>query len=183
MVDIPWYAIKSATSGERRAVASLLELGWSLDGDLQVYLPTETRWTWRREAKERVQRPLFQGYLFAQFGREHFSLIHDPHDSWRRVDGVSSIIYVPDRRGEPRPDHRMAAFVGAVRLLEQEGHYDRTRRGNAIKFGDKVRINQGPFTGYEGVVTMLKEGERRIHVLLNALGPLKVDVGSVEAAA
>lgn len=119
------------------------------------FLPTrdeETRWTDRTNL---TTRPLFAGYIFAQF---------DPssRDTVLRTRGVVQILSL-DQRPEPISDEEIAnlrLFVAAAARAEPCAY---------VAVGSAVRVERGPFAGVEGVVTRAK-GAATLTISVEILG-------------
>lgn len=123
--------------------------------DVPEFLPTmteETRWTDRTNL---TTRPLFAGYIFAQF---------DPssRDTVLRTRGVVQILSI-DQQPVPISDEEIAnlrLFVGAAARVEP---------GPYVAVGSAVRVERGPFAGVEGIVTRTK-GQATLTISVEILG-------------
>ena len=58
----PWFAIRTHARAEK-VVRDYLQRK-----DLDVFLPTVTRWSRWKDRKKAIEWPLFPGYCFARFG-------------------------------------------------------------------------------------------------------------------
>lgn len=118
-------------------------------GRPQIYLPTVERVIERRRGKRHVSRwPLLPGYLFAQLDLDRPTarrLIDAPH-VLGLVRGAGCIVAVSDRQ------------MAQVRALETEAGVIPARVAMGWKIGRAVRINDGPFTGFEGPVRFVRRG-------------------------
>jgi len=167
-----WLCIRTITRQEKRAAQGLTQLG----PDVAVYLPCSTAWRRHANRKERVQRPLFPGYLFVSLpdSLQHAAL---------GVDGVQD--FIRSRAGEPRPLSVDPQAVEGLRALEQAGGFDDTRRSKEAEIfpGAKVRIAAGPFSGF--IATVQKARGNRVKVLYEMFGrsgAMTVDAGKLRAA-
>lgn len=167
-----WYIVRTATRRENRAEASLIEAGFD------AYLPRMVRWQWgaRSGRKQRVDSPLFTGYLFvAVHPPERFDLI-------RASDGVHAIL---NRDGHPGAVS--AGLVEALRAAEIRGDFDKTRNQpheGPYRPGEAVAVIKGHYADWPAKVLSMV-GEKRVKVLLTAFGgqhEQTLDVGALKAA-
>lgn len=142
-----WYAIQTKPRKEEAVLASLGRAG------LESYCPRMRRR--RRVQGRRIQEavPLFPGYLFVrlQFPRDYAGI--------RWTPGLVRIVShagTPARIGEE--------IVEGIRRMERTGGL--RIPALRLKPGSRVRVVQGPFTGFEGLVTAHLSGGERIRILL-----------------
>jgi len=147
-----WYLVYSKPRKEELARVNLERQGYP------VYLPMMR--TPRRRMGRRIVRvePMFPRYLFISLDTES--------DNWapiRSTLGVANIV----RFGmypSPVPD----GLVAALRARETESGVQDVPL-HTFKEGEKVRIEEGPFMGYEGIF-LAKTGEERVLILLDIVG-------------
>lgn len=117
--------------------------------------------------KDDVLRPLFPGYMF---------LGVEEGQRWNKALGVNRVVGLVGLRefGRPTPVpgiivERLIARAGAIDLPIDETPEARSSKPRRAMNSGKVRICEGPFEGFEG---MLREdnGEARVRVLLEVLG-------------
>jgi transcriptional antiterminator RfaH len=142
-----WYAIQTKPNKERAVQAALDEAGF------EVYCP-RIRKPLRGVDRSWKEAALFPGYLFARF-----DFVRDyPRLRWRPglvrvvMSGAAPIAISEDT-------------LASVRQIEKEStrHLLRPVRW---KPGTRVRVVEGPFTGFEGRVSMTLKGGDRIRILL-----------------
>lgn len=172
---LKWYAVQTNPLCERKAEAGLREHGFT------VFLPVETKWKRSRsKARERVNHPLFTGYLFVGLGPWQ-SLYHV-----RQIDGVRGLVCGHD--GEPidmswmpvqlpsgrflrNTDGTMArvSFVYDLQARQAAGEFDHTpARRSLFRRGDKARIMlEGPLKDQIAEVLEATD-EGRVKLLLSA---------------
>jgi transcriptional antiterminator RfaH len=143
-----WYAIQTKANKERSVQAALDEAGF------EVYCPrirTPLRGADRGAWKEAA---LFPGYLFVQF-----DFVRDyPRLRWR--PGLVRVVMSGET---PLPVTEQT--LDSVRQIEKEGARS-LLRSVRMKPGTRVRVVEGPFTGFEGRVSMNLKGGDRIRILL-----------------
>jgi len=144
--DARWYVVQSHPRKETIVRGRVEDLG------ADVFLPTVAE---RRPGHRRASiGPLFPGYLFArfEFGAEY-----------PRVRWTPGLVRVVMSGGTPLTVSE--AMLSSVRELEKEG-IRLLLRPVRWKPGARVRVNQGPFTGFEGQVAATLKGGDRVRILL-----------------
>lgn len=147
-----WYLVYSKPKKEELARVNLERQGYP------VYLPMMR--TPRRRMGRRIVRvePMFPRYLFIHLDTES--------DNWapiRSTLGVANIV----RFGmypSPVPDD----LVAALHARENDSGVQDIPL-HTFKEGEKVRIEEGPFVGYEGIF-LARTGEERVLILLDIVG-------------
>ena len=142
-----WYAIQTKPRKEEAVLASLGRAG------LETYCPRMRRRR-RRQGRRIVEAvPLFPGYLFVrlQFPGDYAGIRWTP-GLIRLVSNAGT----PARIGEE--------VLEGIRRMERAG----VLRIPALRLkpGSRVRVVEGPFTGFEGLVTAHLSGGERIRILL-----------------
>lgn len=150
-----WYLVRSATRQEKRAENGLVEAG------MAVYVPRFARWRRHAGRKERVERPLFDGYFFAGLGAGQSLYQLD------NIDGVHCVVRF-SAVAEPRP--LRFAVIDKILSAELAGEFDET--GGAVKLpseGEEVQIVGGQFKGFPARFVRLRSQER-VEVLFQLFG-------------
>ena len=143
-----WYAVQTKPRRERLVSAALGRAG------LETYCPNIRQR--RRRAGKRVfeESPLFPSYLFVKllFAKDYASIRWTPGLVRVITSGGS-----PVQIGEE--------MLVEIRKLERIGMRHRLQ-ARSLAPGARVRIVEGPFTGFEGSVQALLNGGERIRILL-----------------
>lgn len=168
-----WYAIRTATRQERRAIEGLAEQGFS------TFLPCETRIRQSSRSRDVVNAPLFPGYLFVLCSPQDFRRILE-------TDGVSQFVMLIRANGTSEPAAFPSQAILGLQIDERAGLFDRTRKQKVAyrpRKGEKVKITAGVWMGYVAKVLSTPRGERA-HVMID--GPFgrgeTVSVGHLTAA-
>lgn len=112
---------------------------------------------------------LFPGYLFVRTG----------HGAWRFLEGTYGVIEVLKSGERPavlRPDE-----MGHIRRLEIDGT-GLVRLPNVFERDELVRVQDGPFIGYTGLVEGMSARDR-VRVLLGVMGretPVELHISQLE---
>jgi len=143
-----WYAIQTKPCKELSVQAVLDEAGF------EVYCPRIRRPLRRADPRLWKEAALFPGYLFARFdfARDY------PRLRWK--PGLVRVVM-----SGATPLAVTEAMLASVLQIEKEGirHLIRPVRW---KPGNRVRVVQGPFAGFEGRVSMSLRGGDRVRILL-----------------
>jgi transcription antitermination factor NusG len=153
-----WYVIHSHPNKE--------DLLWQqlLAREIEVFYP-------RIQAnpvnpRARKIKPYFPGYLFVCTDLEQL--------------GLSTIQWMPYATGLVMFGGEPSALPeNIVQVIQQRVDEINAAGGevlDALKPGDRVIIQDGPFEGYEGIFDVRLSGKERVRVLLEMLGARKVPV-------
>jgi transcriptional antiterminator NusG len=104
-------------------------------------------------------------------------------DTWHLVKGVPKVLgFIGGTSDRPAPisDSEAAAILNRV----QEG-VDKPRPKVLFEPGEVVRVNDGPFNDFNGVVEHVNYDKNKVRVAVQILGrstPVELDFGQVEKA-
>ncbi len=145
-----WFAVQSKPRGEEVASHTLLSLG------LEVFLPKVRRP--RTEAGHRgAPHPLFPGYLFARLcPQRHLHAVRYSRGVLRVLGGREHPVPVDE---DVIDACRRRQDADGYVLLEEPG----------FRPGDRLKIESGPFAGFEGVFVRTLDESSRVMILLEAM--------------
>jgi transcription antitermination factor NusG len=137
-----WYALWTRSRHEQ-VVREQLERK-----EIEVFLPTITKWSRWKDRKKQIAWPLFPGYCFARFER---------NDSLKilKCVGVVNIVSV---EGEPAPIPEYE-LDGIRLLIDTKLSFDSVP---LIKEGSMVEVVHGPLKGVVGRLMQKKEKARLV---------------------
>lgn len=170
-----WYVIHTQTGQE-------LKVKGSLDGKIQqgvagnlitkVLVPTE-RVAEVRSGKKRIsERKFFPGYLLVQ--------MEMTDESWhlvRTTPGVTGFIGA-GRRPVPLSDEEVSEI-----LRQSEERKDKPTPRVTFQKGEGVRVIEGHFTNFTGVIDEVNTGRGKLKVLVSIFGrqtPVELEFWQVE---
>lgn len=160
-----WYLVYTKSRQEEVALTNLARQGYG------VYLPHVREARKRQGCRIMVVEPLFPRYLF---------ICLDTHtDNWgpiRSTLGVASLV----RFGQ-EPARIPDELVDFLRAREGDAGLHEWAEQN-YRAGDRVRVAEGAFRGYEGIL-LARNSRERVVVLLDILGHqvrTKADVSQLE---
>lgn len=141
---LSWRVVTTAPRMEAKAAQALLEAGW------QVWYPQLTCWvsSARTRIKRRVHRPLFPRYLFVTGSGHH------------AITGCDHVGYL-------LPNQAFGALVRNLSDRQMAGEFDASRDPPDLT-GETMRLTDGPFAGFTGIVAK-HEGER-VRLLVEFMG-------------
>lgn len=174
--NFKWYVVHTYSGYENRAKASLEERirqeGMEeLFGE--VLIPTENVMELGKGGQKRTtKRKFFPGYMLVQ--------MELTDDSWHMVKGTPKITgFVGNATKPPSiPEHE-------VRKLTQQIDEGTLKPKPRVQFeeGEDVRVIDGPFANFNGVVDAVNEDKGKVRVLVSIFGratPVELDFIQVE---
>jgi transcription antitermination factor NusG len=140
-----WYAVWTRSRHEQTVREQLV------NKNVEVFLPTITRWSRWKDRKKKIDWPLFPGYCFARF---------DPSDTLPilKCSGVVSIVSF-EGRPAPIPEYQLD---GIRRLVGSELQYDPCP---LVREGMMVEVAHGPLRGVVG--RLLRKDTHRARLVLS----------------
>ena len=174
-----WYIIHAYSGQEERVKKNLEQRVATMDVKdkiLQVIVPTEDEMEIKDGHRLAVPRKVFPGYILVQMRMDD--------ESWyvvRNTPGVTGFISAEDeleKRAKPVPleDQEVDAILKQI-----ESDKPRVRVGYSK--GQSVRITDGPFVDFMGVVDEVYPDRAKVKVLVSFFGrdtPVELDFLQVE---
>lgn len=157
-----WYSVSVLSNFEKKVAeqirTSVAEQGLE-DQIEEVLVPTEEVIEIRRGKKVTAERRFMPGYVLVRMEMSDagYHLIN----SINRVTGFLG----PQGRPMPMRDAEVEAILGRV----QEGE-DQPRTLIHFEVGEKVKVNDGPFEDFDGMVEGVDEDNQRLRVSVSIFG-------------
>ncbi len=171
-----WYVVQ-AYSGFESYVKKMLEsrIGMSelQDSFGDVMVPTEEVVEMREGAKRKSERKFFPGYVLVQMEMNN--------DTWHLVKSVPKVLgFIGGTSDKPAPitDAEADAILNRI----EEG-VDRPRPKVMFEVGEVVRVNDGPFNDFNGVVEEVNYEKSKMLVSVQIFGrstPVELNFSQVE---
>lgn len=173
-----WYVVK-AVSGSEKKVKLYIEheikhqnLGEYIS---QVLIPTEKVYQIRKGKKISKERSYFPGYILIE-GLMVGELIH----AIKTVPGVLGFLSAT-KGGEPLPlrESEVNRILGKVDELSGQTE----EMDTPFMVGESVKVVDGPFNSFTGVIEEINDEKRRLKVMVKILGrktPLELSFMQVE---
>ena len=174
-----WYIIHTYSGQEERVKKNLeqrIETMDVRDKISQVVIPTEDEIEIREGKRRSIPKKVFPGYVLVQMTMDD--------ESWfvvRNTPGVTGFVSAEDEREKrPKPVPLEQSEVDAI-LKQMESETPRVRVGYTK--GQQVRINDGPFADFMGVVDEIYSDRGKVRILVSFFGretPVELDFLQVE---
>ena len=171
--DRAWFIIHCYSGYEHKVKHNLeqrIESMGMQDYIYQVVVPTVEEIEIRDGKRRTVERCLYPGYIMVQ--------LHLTDDSWYVVRNTPGVTGFVGMGNTPTP-LRTEAVQGILRRMEAAAPQVRA----TFKPGQKVRIIEGPFADFIGLVDDLDEERTKVRVLVSMFGretPVELDFLQVE---
>ena len=170
-----WYIVQAYSNFERKVADSITEkAAQSKLDDLfdEVLVPTEKIVEVRRGRKVDAERKFFPGYVLVkmELTDETFHLIKNTP----KVTGFLGSDNKPIPISEVEAQHILQQV--------QEG-VERPKPSISFDIGEQVRVSDGPFASFNGVVEDVDEERARLKVEVSIFGratPVELEYGQVE---
>ena len=174
-----WYIIHTYSGQEERVKKNLTQRVESMDFHekiFEVVVPTEEEIEIKGGRRRSVRRKVFPGYILV-----HMEMDDDSWHVVRNTPGVTGFVSTEDER-ERRPKPVPLEEKEVERILKQmESEAPRVKVG--FISGQSVRITDGPFTDFIGVVDTVMTDRGKVSVLVSFFGretPVELDFLQVE---
>jgi transcriptional antiterminator NusG len=171
-----WYVVHAYSGFEsqvKRSLEERIKLKSMEDKFGQILVPTEEVIEMRDGQKRKSDRKFFPGYVLVQMDMDD--------DSWHLVKDTPRVMgFIGGTSDKPAPISEKEAQSILERV--QEGA-ERPRPKVLFEPGEVVRINDGPFNDFNGVVEEVDYEKNRLRVEVSIFGrstPVDLDFSQVE---
>ncbi len=171
-----WYVVHAYSGFEKSVMRSLkerIERSGLQDRFGEVLVPTEEVVEMRDGQKRKSDRKLFPGYVLVQMEM-------DEH-TWHLVKSAPKVMgFIGGTQEKPTPISDQEAAVILQRI--QEGS-QKPRPKVLFEIGEVVRVVDGPFNDFNGVVEEVNYEKNRLRVAVLIFGrstPVELEFGQVE---
>ena len=171
-----WYVVHAYSGYEKQVMKALQErvsLSGLEDKFGEILVPAEEVVEMRAGKKRRSERKFFPGYVLVEMNLDD--------DSWHLVKETPRVMgFIGGKADEPAPISDVEAE--AILRRVQVGTQNVTPK-TMFEPGELVRVIDGPFNDFNGVVEEVNYEKNRLHVAVTIFGrstPVELDFGQVE---
>ena len=170
-----WYIVHAYSNFEKKVAESIREQAKQRGLEElfeQVLVPTEKVTEVRRGRKIDAERKFFPGYVLVKMNLtdEAFHLIKNTP----KVTGFLGSDNKPMAISDAEADRIRSQVVDAAERPKSAIHFE---------VGENVRVADGPFASFNGIVEEVDDGRSRIKVAVSIFGratPVELEFGQVE---
>ncbi len=177
-----WYVLRVATNKEKQvrdALERKVKIEQLEDRVGRILVPTQREKRMRGGTARVVLRKLYPGYVFVEMATEPDGSV--PEDVWfmiKETTGVGDFIG-SDGKPSPMPVHDIEQMLAAVHVSEETPSLANLN----FKEGDRVKVCDGPFENFEGVVDEINTQKGTVRVIVTIFGratPIELECWQVE---
>ena len=171
-----WYILQVFSGSEKKVLDNILAQATKKghrDKIEKWLIPSEDVIEMKRGKKINSERKFFPGYLILRMSMTD--------DIWHIVKGVPKVSgFLGGKKGEPSPvsQREIDKIINQVK----EG-LEKPKPSVSFEVGEQVRVSDGPFTSFNGVVEEVDEEKARLKVAVSIFGrstPVELEYSQVE---
>ena len=172
-----WYVLHVFSGSEKKVAQAILEQAAAngLEDQIEdVMVPTENIVEVKRGVRVEGERKFFPGYIIVK--------LELTDEAWQLVTSQPRVTGFLGGKGNPVPITKSEA----ERLIRQmsEG-VERPRTTISFDVGEQVRVSDGPFASFNGLIEEIDEERSRVKVSVSIFGrstPVELEYTQVEKA-
>lgn len=172
-----WYIIHAYSGFENKVRDAIMAEATRLGLDAlveEVQVPTSAENEVRRGKKVEVERKVMPGYVLAKLAMND--------DIYHLIKNTPKVTGFLGSSGKPQPisESEAARFFGA---REEAAAAPKTKIKVDYEIGDTVKVLEGPFATFNGIVEELDFDRGRVKVSVSIFGratPVELEFGQVE---
>ena len=173
-----WYVVHAYSGFEKKVAAALkerVELNKMEDYFGEILVPTEEVVEMRAGQKRKSERKFFPGYVLVQME------LND--NTWHLVKETPRVMgFIGGKADQPAPITEKEAQAILQRV---DDSIEKPKPKTMFEPGEMVRVTDGPFNDFNGVVEEVNYDKSRLRVAVLIFGrstPVELEFGQVEKA-
>lgn len=170
-----WYVVHAYSGFEKKVASSLkerIELHNMQEKFGEVLVPTEEVVEMRSGQKRKSERKFFPGYVLVQMELDD--------DTWHLVKETPRVMgFIGGKADKPAP----ITDAEADAILQRVQSADKPKPKTIFEPGEMVRVIDGPFNDFNGVVEEVNYEKNRLQVAVLIFGrstPVELEFSQVE---
>ena len=171
-----WYVVHVFSGSEKKVCQNIEEQIISKDMSSlieEVLVPTEEVVEIRRGAKVHTEKKFFPGYILVEMEMND--------ETWHLVKETPRVLgFIGGTKNNPKP----ISDAEAAKILNQMEHgIEETSQGTVYEPGEMIRVIDGPFNDFSGVVEEADNQKGKVKVAVMIFGrstPVELDFSQIE---